>query len=134
MRMIMEKTQVDRVRFAQMLDELKADGITQRDLARAIGVTECLVSSLKVGRNALTLSIAKKIESVFPKYRAAWLLGLDERTSSKVDAHNSKIDALKVLNPMVSAMSPERREALLEYVQDFIDFNIRREFSMSRTS
>ena len=124
MKRIREKTQVERVRFTQMLDELKADGITQRDLANAIGVTECLVSSLKVGRNALTLSIAKKIEMVFPNYRAAWLLGLDEMTASKVDAPNSKIDALNVLNPMVSALSPERREALLEFVQDFIDFNI----------
>ena len=118
-----EKTQVERVRFAQMLDELKADGITQRDFASVIGVTESLVSNLKAGRNALTLSIAKKIESAFPKYRAAWLLGLDDRTGRQV----SKVDALKVLNPMVSSLSPKRMDALLEYVQDFIAFELRKE-------
>ena len=120
MKMIMEKTQVERVRFAQMLDELKAYEITQRDFASAIGVTEGLVSNLKAGRNALTISIAKKIESAFPKYRAAWLLGLDV-------SHSCNVDALSVLDSRVSALSPERRDALLECVQDFIDFNISRE-------
>ena len=129
-----EKTQVERVRLAKMLDELKADGMTQTDFASSVGITQSFVSNLRAGKSALSVSLAKDIERAFPKYRAVWLLGLEEMTASKVDAHNSKIDALKVLNPMVSAMSPERREALLEYVQDFIDFNIRREFSMSRTS
>ena len=120
MRKIREKTQVERVRFAQMLDELKADGITRTDFASAIGVTQSFVFNLRAGRSALSVSLAKDIESAFPKYRAAWLLGLDDRTVSKVDA-------LKVLDTRVLALSPERREALLECVQDFIDFNISRE-------
>ena len=121
-----KKSEFDISRFVKMLDELKADGINQNDFASVIGVTDGLVSNLKAGRNALTISIAKKIERAFPNYRAAWLLGLDEMTASKVDALNSKIDALKVLNPMVSVLSPERRDALLEYVQDFIEFELRK--------
>ena len=118
-----EKTQVERVRFAQMLDELKADGISQMDFASVIGVTNGLVSNIKTGRNALTLSIAKKIEMAFPNYRAAWLLGLDDRPVRQA----SKVDALKVLDTRVLALSPERRDALLECVQDFIEFELRKE-------
>ena len=114
------KTEVERLRFAQMLDELKADGITQTDFARAIGFTQQYVSSVKKGIVAPSISMAKEIEMAFPKYRAAWLLGLDDRIVSKVDA-------LKVLDTRVLAMSTERRDALLEYVQDFIDFRISRE-------
>ena len=119
-----EKTQVERVRFNQMLDELKADGMTQSDFASAVGVTHGFVSQVKTGRKALSVSLAKDIERSFPKYRAAWLLGLDDVMDERPA---SKVDALKVLYTMVSALSPERRDALLDYVQDFIDFNIRRE-------
>ena len=42
-----EKTQVERVRFAKMLDELKAYGITQRDFASAVGVKQTFVSNLR---------------------------------------------------------------------------------------
>lgn len=120
MKRLREKTKVERVRFAQMLDELKADGMTQNDFASAVGVTNGFVSNLKVGRSALSVSLAKDIEMAFPKYRAAWLLGLDERPISKVDA-------LKVLDHMVSTLSPERMNELLEYVQDFIRFELRKE-------
>lgn len=115
-----EKTQVERVRFAQMLDELKADGITQNDFASSIGITQSFVSCLRNGRAALSVSLAKEIERVFPEYRATWLLGLDERQISKVDA-------LKVFDTMVSALSPERRDALFELVKDFIEFELRKE-------
>lgn len=115
-----KKTEVERSRFAQMLDELKDDGMTQGDFASIVGISQPCVSRLKTGRDALSVSLAKDIEGQFPEYRAAWLLGLDERPASKVDA-------LKVLDPMVSALSPERREALLEYVQDFIRFELRKE-------
>ena len=114
-----EKTKEERLRFAQMLDELKADGMTQKDFAGIMGVSTQCVSRLKKGHDALSVSLAKDIEREFPEYRAAWLLGLDERPASKVDA-------LKVMNPMVSALSPERREALLERVLDYIEFNMRR--------
>lgn len=120
MRRTREQTQVERVRFAQMLDELKADGMTQNDFASAIGVTQSFVSNLKAGRAALSVSLAKDIERAFPQYKAAWLLGMDDRPLSKADA-------LKVIDPMVSALSPERRDALLELVQDFIDFELRKE-------
>lgn len=115
-----KKTKVERSRFAQMLDELKDDGMTQGDFASAIGVSQTCVSRIKTGRDALSVSLVKDIERALPEYRAAWLLGLDERPASK-------IDALKVLDPMVSALPPERMKALLEYVQDFIGFNIRKE-------
>ena len=115
-----ERKKVERVRFVQMLDELKADGMTQADFASATGISQAYVSHLKTGRYALSVSLAMDIERTFPKYRAAWLLGVDELPASKVDA-------LKVLDSRVSAMSPERVQALLEYVQDFIDFNICRE-------
>lgn len=120
MRRYRKKTEVERSRFAQMLDELKADGMTQGDFASVMGISQTCVSRLRTGRDALSVSLAKGIEGEFPEYRAAWLLGLDERPASKVDA-------LKVLDPMVSALSPERREALLEYVQDFIRFELRKE-------
>lgn len=115
-----KKTEVERSRFAQMLDELKDDGMTQGDFARAMGISQTCVSRIRTGRDALSVSLAKDIERAFPEYRAAWLLGLDERPASK-------IDALKVLDPMVSTLPPERIKALLEYVQDFIGFNIRKE-------
>ena len=124
MKKIIEKTQVERARFTQMLDELKENGITQSCFASVIGVTEGFVSNLKAGRNALTISIAKKIERAFPNYRAAWLMGLDERPVSNPV---SKVDALKVIDPMVSALSPERIDAVLEHVQYFIDFELRKE-------
>ena len=123
MKRLREQTKEERLRFAQMLDELKADGITQKDFASSVGVTQSFVSNLRTGKAALSVPLAKDIESSFPKYRAAWLLGLDESTGRT----DSKVDALNVLNPMVSALSPERRYALLEYVQDFIDFNIYKE-------
>ena len=115
-----EQTNEERLRLVKMLDELKSDGMTQDDIASAIGVTRAYVSRLKTGKDALSVSLAKDIEMAFPEYRAAWLLGLDDRQASKVDA-------LKVLDSRVSAMSPERVQALLEYVQDFIDFNIIKE-------
>lgn len=115
-----EQTNEERLRLVKMLDELKSDGMTQDDIASAIGVTRAYVSRLKTGKDALSLQLAKDIEMAFPEYRAAWLLGLDDRQASKVDA-------LKVLDSRVSAMSPERVQALLEYVQDFIDFNIIKE-------
>ena len=119
MRKCRKKTEVERVRFAKMLDELKADGITQSDLASAVGITQSFVSNLRAGRAAMSVSLAKDIERAFPKYRAAWLLGLNDRTVSKVDA-------LKVLDTRVLALSPERRDALLECVQDFIEFELRK--------
>ena len=120
MRKCRKQTEVERSRFAQMLYEMKADGITQSDLASSVGTTQSFVSNLKAGRAALSVPLAKEIERAFPKYRAAWLLGLDESTVSKVDA-------LEVLNPIVSDLSPERRYALLEYVQDFIEFELRKD-------
>ena len=71
MRKIREKTQVERVRFAQMLDELKADGMTQKDFASAVGVTQPLVSNLRAGRSAMYVPLTKDIEVAFPKYSAA---------------------------------------------------------------
>lgn len=120
MKRLREKTKKERLRFAKMLDELKAYGITQCDFASVMGVSNTCVSRLRTGQDALSISLAKDIEKSFPEYRAAWLLGLDER-------HVSKVDALNVLDPRVSCLSTERREALLEYVQDFIDFNICKE-------
>lgn len=120
MKRVREKTKEEQLRFAKMLDELKADGMTQGDFASVIGITRAFVSHLKTGKSALPLQLAKEIERAFPKYRAAWLLGLDERPASKVDA-------LKVLDPMVSDLSPERMEALLDRVQDFIKLELRKE-------
>ena len=118
MKRFREQTEEERLRFAQMLDELKAEGMTQGDFASAIGVSRPCVSRLRTGQDALSIQLAKEIERAFPKYRAAWLLGLDYR---QVSNPVSKVDALKVLNPMVSALSTERRDELLEYVQDFIE-------------
>lgn len=126
MKRVREKTKEEQLRFAKMLDELKADGMTQGDFASVIGITRAFVSHLKTGKSALPLQLAKEIERAFPKYRAAWLLGLDERKASKVDALN-KVDALKVFDPIVSTLSPERMEALLDRVQDFIEFELRKE-------
>ena len=126
MRRTREKTQVERVRFAKMLDELKADGITQSDFARSVGVTQSFVSNMRSGRSALSVPLAKDIEMAFPKYRAAWLLGLDDRHGLD-ERQLSKVDALKVLSPIVSCLSTERIPALLEYVQDFIEFKVRKE-------
>lgn len=120
MNMLREKTNDEQLRFAKMLDELKADGIKQKDFANAIGITKTYVSNIKAGKNALSVKLAKEIERAFPRYRAAWLLGLDDRQVSKVDA-------LKVFDPMVSALSPERRDAVLEHVQYFIEFELRNE-------
>lgn len=120
MKRIREKTEVERVRFAKMLDELKAEGMTQCDFASAIGLSQVHVSRIRTGKSVLSVSLAKDIEMAFPKYRAAWLLGLDERPASKVNA-------LNVLNPTVSALSPERMEELLDRVQDFIRSELRKE-------
>ena len=120
MKRLREQSKEERLRFAKMLDELKADGMTQKDFASAVGVTQSFVSNLRNGKSALSVSLAKDIERAFPEYRAVWLLGL-------VDSPVSKVDALNVLDPRVSALSPERVQALLEYVQDFIDFNICKE-------
>lgn len=117
MKRLREQTKEERLRFAQMLDELKADGIKQNDFASSVGVTQSFVSNLRNGKAALSVPLAKDIEIAFPKYRAVWLLGL-------VDSPASKVDALNVLDPRVSALSPERVQALLEYVLDSIDSNI----------
>lgn len=124
MKRFREKTKKERLRFDKMLDELKVYGITQCDFARVIGVTQPFVSRLKTGNAAMSVSLAKKIERSFPEYRAAWLLGLDERQESNPV---SKVDALKVIDPMVSTLSPERMEELLDYVQEFIKFELRNE-------
>lgn len=120
MKRLREQTKEERLRFAKVLDELKADGMTQGDFARSIGATQSSVSRIKTGHCALSVPTAKDIERAFPKYRAAWLLGLDEPLPSKVDA-------LKVLDPMVSALSPERSEARLEHVKDYIKLELRKE-------
>ena len=119
-----EQSKDERLRFAKMLDELKADGMTQEDFASVVGITQSFVSFLRNGKAALSVSLAKDIERAFPEYRAAWLLGLDERQEFNP---LSKVDALKVLNPMVSTLSPERMEALLDCVKDFIRFELRKE-------
>ena len=120
MKRLREQTKKERLRFAKMIDELNADGMTQNDFASAVGVSQPFVSSLRNGKCSLSVPLAKDIERAFPEYRAAWLLGLDESSASKVDA-------LKVLDPMVSALSPERRDALLEHVKEFIRFELRKE-------
>lgn len=124
MKRLREQTKEERLRFAKMMDELKSDGITQPDLARAAGVTDAFVSRLNNGLASLSIKTAKKIERAFPKYRAAWLLGLDDRPVSNPV---SKVDALKVLDPMASALSPQRRDAVLEHVQYFVEFELRKE-------
>lgn len=123
MKRFREKTKKEQLRFAKMLDELKADGMTQVYFASAMGISHPCVSRLRNGHDALSVTLAKDIERKFPKYRAAWLLGLDERHESNPV---SKVDALKVIDPMVSTLSPERREALLDYVQEFIKFELRK--------
>lgn len=120
MKRLREQTKEERLRFAQMLDELKADGMTQNDFASSVGITQSFVSTLRTGKAALSVPLAKEIERAFPKYRAVWLLGL-------VDSPASKVEALEVLDPMVSDLSPERRDALLEHVKDFIEFELRKE-------
>lgn len=124
MKRLREQTKEERLRFAQMLDELKADGMTQNDFASSVGITQSFVSTLRTGKAALSVPLAKEIESAFPKYRAVWLLGLDD---SPVSNPVSKVDALKVIDPMVSALSPERIDELLDRVQDFIEFELRNE-------
>lgn len=47
MRKTREKTEVERVRFAKMLDELKADGMTQGDFASSVGITQSFVSNIR---------------------------------------------------------------------------------------
>lgn len=118
MKRLRKQTKDERLRFNKMLDELKDNGMTQNDFASAVGVTHGFVSHLKSGSFALSVTIAKEIERAFPKYRAAWLLGLDERQISKVDA-------LKVFDPIVSTLSSERIDELLDRVQDFIEFELR---------
>lgn len=120
MKRLREQSKEERLRLVKMLDELKADGMTQGDFSSVIGISQPFVSKLRTGKAALSVSLAKDIERSFPEYRAAWLLGLDE-------SQLSKVDALKVLDPMVSALSPERREELLDYVQDFIKLELRKE-------
>lgn len=120
MKRVREKTENERIRFDQMLSELNADGITQADFASVMGISRPCVSRLKTGQDALSVSLAKDIERAFPEYRAAWLLGLDERQISKVDA-------LKVFDHIVSTLSPERIDELLDSVKDFIEFELRKE-------
>lgn len=115
-----EQSKDERLRLVKMFDELKADGMTQGDFASVIGITQPFVSRLKTGKTALSVSLAKDIERNFPEYRAAWLLGLDK-------GQVSKVDALKVIDHMVSALSPERSEELLEHVKYFIKFELRNE-------
>lgn len=123
MKRLREQTKEERLRLVKMLGELKVDGITQGDFARVIGISQPFVSKLRTGKAALSVSLAKDIERAFPEYRAAWLLGLDER---QVSNPVSKVEALKVINPMVSTLSPERMEELLDYVQEFIKFELRK--------
>jgi predicted transcriptional regulator len=44
MKRFREKTKEERLRFAQMLDELKADGMTQKDFASVMGISQACVS------------------------------------------------------------------------------------------
>ena len=44
MKRLREQTKVESVRFNQMLDELKADGMTQCDFASVIGISHPCVS------------------------------------------------------------------------------------------
>lgn len=56
-----EKTKDEQLRFANMLDELKADGMTQNDFASAVGITQSFVSCLRTGSAALSVSLANEI-------------------------------------------------------------------------
>lgn len=110
--------EVVRVRIGKMLDELKRfRGVGATEFSKSVGISRSLVYMMRRGENNLTIETATKIEKAYPEYTAAWLLGLDERPASKVDA-------LKVLDPMVSDLSPERMDALLDRVQDFIKLEL----------
>lgn len=123
MKRLRKQTKDERLRLVKMLDELKADGMTKGDFASVIGLSQPFVSKLRTGKAALSVSLAKDIERSFPEYRAAWLLGLNERPASNPV---SKVEALNVIDPMVSTLSPERMEELLDYVQEFIKFELRK--------
>ena len=86
-------------------------GTWQRPSSRS--QTWCCTATTPRGRRS-DIGLLGKPEGTHDAFKS---IGIDEDQSSKVDA-------LQALDQMVSTMSPERRDALLELVNDFIDLNI----------
>ncbi len=57
---------------------LKDQGLTQKELASKIYISQQQISKIMNGKAPLTEGTADAIRKAFPRYRKAWLLGFDD--------------------------------------------------------
>lgn len=71
---------------------LKAEGLTQCEFSKKIGVSQQTISKIINGRINVSELFAQRINKSFPKYNVSWILGFD---GTKGDG-NVKIDEVTI--------------------------------------
>lgn len=61
---------------AHLRTKLSAEGLSQRELATHLGVSEAAVSLLLTGRRRLSLDFAQRVISRWPEFAAYWAADL----------------------------------------------------------
>ena len=74
--------------------ELRVErGVSQKELAEAIGVSQSTIAKIEVGRNEATASTIRKLASYF-NISTDYLLGLEDDFGVRVDDKEKKPDTL----------------------------------------
>lgn len=91
--------------ISSILYELRVErGVSQKELAEAIGVSQSTIAKIEVGRNEATASTIRKLASYF-NISTDYLLEFEDDFGVRVDDKKKKPDAL----------SAEERRLLEEY-------------------
>lgn len=80
--------------ISSILYELRVErGVSQKELAEAIGVSQSTIAKIEVGRNEATASTIRKLASYF-NISTDYLLGLEDDFGVRVDDKEKKPDTL----------------------------------------
>ncbi len=92
-----------------LADELEARTLTQKELARVIGVSATFVSELIRGKKSVSLRIALKLEAALGVEAEFWVNA--QRNYNRGIAYLNAKNELKLLN-----VSPDKQQAILRAI------------------
>lgn len=101
----------------------KQNRLTQKELAKILGVAPTAVSAWELGRNNPLMDNVEQMSETF-NIKKSVLLGdtVSEFSSIKpITSPNAKNDTLQAINDKVVQLHPERQENVLEYATEQLD-------------